>query len=43
MHQHYVEPQRHLAARVVVNEGDRERLRAAARAAAAEIRRPLGL
>jgi uridine kinase len=39
MHQLHVEPQKHLAARVVVNEGDREALRAAAMAAAADIKK----
>jgi len=41
MHRLHVEPQRHAAARVVVNEGERETLRAAAAAAAAEIKRAL--
>ncbi len=41
MHQLHVEPQKHVATRVVANEGDRDALRAAARAAAAEIRRAL--
>ncbi len=41
MHQLYVASQRHVAARVVVNEGDRGALRAAAEATADEIRRAL--
>lgn len=42
MHQLHVEPQKHAAARVVVNEGDRDALRVAAQDAAAAIRRALG-
>lgn len=41
MHQMHVEPQKHVAARVVVNEGDRTVLRAAAIMAAAEIKAAL--
>lgn len=41
MHQLHVEPQKHVAARVVVNEGDREALREVAQMAASEIRRAL--
>lgn len=43
MHQMHVEPQKHVAALVVVNEGDRAKLTEAALAAAAEIRRALGV
>ncbi|MFT3810646.1 MAG: hypothetical protein QM698_12070 [Micropepsaceae bacterium] len=43
MHQLHVEPQKHVAARVVANEGDRAALAIAAHDAAAEIKRALAV